>query len=93
MNKNISTFCKCGCTNGFVVQFKFESNEFFDVYISTTTAGFYARQYSFLGRLKCRIKAAWFMLCGKEFYLHEIVLNKEQWNEFVQAVNEVKCGS
>ena len=93
MKKDISVFCNCGCSNGFLINLRFMLYDDGDVYIDTITSGFCAQQCGFIKRLARRIKAAWFMLCGKEFYLHEITLNKEQWNEFVEAVNEVKNNS
>jgi hypothetical protein len=58
--------------------------------MSTVTSGFVAHQMWGLHRIIRRIKSAWFMLRGKEHLLHDIVLTKEQWNDFVKAVNEVK---
>ena len=51
--------------------------------------GFYAHQCGLGKRLLRRIKAAWFMLCGKEYLLHEIVLDKDHWASFVGAINEL----
>lgn len=90
MHKDINMVCDCGCGNGFLIQFRFDYDDDDMIYISTVTSGFYAQQCSFRKRLARRIKSAWFMLLGKEFYLHEIVLNKEQWSEFVNTVNKVK---
>lgn len=90
MNKDINVLCSCGCSDGFSIKFRFEYDDDDLVFISTLTSGFYSQQCSFINRIKRRIKAAWFMLRGKEFYLHEIVLTKEQWGEFVKTVNEVK---
>lgn len=91
MKDNISVFCNCGCDDGFRIRFRFEGDDDLEyVYMNTITSGFAAHQTSFLRRMTRRIRAAWFMLRGKEFYLHDIVLTKEQWNDFVKAVNEVK---
>lgn len=91
MKKDINISCNCGCGNGFSFTFRIEDDDDFDyVYLSTFSSGFYANQCKFLKILKRRIQAAWLMLRGKEFYLHEVVLTKEQWKDFVKAVNEVK---
>lgn len=79
--------CDCGCGNGFLVRFLFDDDCY--ISISTVTGGFYSHQESFWHRTKCRIKAAWFMLRGKEYYLHDIILTKDNWNEFVENVNKV----
>lgn len=90
MNKDINVFCNCGCGDGFSIKFRFEYDDDDLVFISTLTSGFYAQQCGFVNRIKRCIKAAWFMLRGKEFYLHEIALTKEQWKEFVKTVSDVK---
>lgn len=91
MKKDINIFCNCGCGNGFTFMFRIEPDDEIDwVYISSLTFVFYSMQHNFLKTLKRRIQAAWFMLRGKEYQLHEVVLTKEQWKDFVKAVNEVK---
>ena len=91
MKKDINISCNCGCGDGFSFTFRIEDDDEIDwVYLSTFTSGFYSMQCNLLTILKRRIRAAWFMLRGKEFYLHDIVLTKEQWNDFVNTVNEVK---
>ena len=80
--------CSCGCGHGLFVDFKFTEMDG-DVYIDTVVPGFYAYQGSLVSRLFRRIKAAWFMLIGKEYTLHEVVLDKEHWTHFVGAINEL----
>lgn len=85
--KTIDYRCRCGCTEGFRLNFYVEEANPF-VIISTTTTGFYAKQYKPMRVIWERIKAAWFMLRGKEYRLHEIVLHEEQWKEFVEDINK-----
>lgn len=85
--KNIDLHCKCGCGDSFSITFRIEDDKDYAI-ISTLTAGFYAHQLGFWDRIKRRIHAAWFMLRGKEYYLHEVILTKEQWNEFVEEIKE-----
>lgn len=89
MKNDFQVLCNCGCDNGFAIKFRFTSDQGDVIFISTLTAGFSAYQTSFFYRIARRIQAAWFMLRGKEFYLHEITLNKEQWDDFVATVNNV----
>ena len=90
MQKDINILCNCGCGNGLQIIFRLKEDKDF-VYIDTLVSNFYAEQRGIWETIKRRIKAAWFMLSGKEYSLHDVVLSKEQWNEFVKAVNEVKC--
>lgn len=89
MNDIIRVHCSCCCEDGFVINFDF-SEEYGYATISTVAAGFYTKYGGPFQIIKDRIKSAWFMLTGKEYLLHEIMLNKTQWNEFVEAVNKVK---
>ena len=85
--KDINLRCKCGCGDAFQVIFRVDDDEEYAI-ISTLTPGFYAHQTGFLDRMKRRVQAAWYMLMGKEYYLHEVVLSKKQWNEFVKELKE-----
>ena len=84
--KNVDVRCKCGCDEGFRIDFRIEGEDPF-VIISTVTSGFYAKQRGPIRVTWERIKAAWFMLRGKEYCLHELVLGPEQWKEFVEDIN------
>lgn len=88
INSRIDAYCKCGCQSGFLITFRFEDDEDF-AYITSVTSGFYAGQRGIWETIKHRVKAAWFMLCGKEYCLHDVVLSKEQWKEFVEAANAI----
>lgn len=88
MLDNCTVYCKCGCGKGLSVNFRF-AEESGEVVIDTITSGFYAHQPGFFYRLKRRLLAAWYMLCGKEYLLHEVVLDSAHWNDFVAAINEM----
>ena len=86
--EEITVYCRCGCGEGLSANFKFVASDG-DVYIQTVVPGFYAHQFSIWNRIKRRLYAAWRMLIGKEYLLHEIALDQERWNAFVMAVNEM----
>lgn len=89
MNHEIVTLCRCGCGDGFVVKFRYSCDDQMYIYLETVYSGFYAKQNGFFQAIKSRIKAAWFMLRGKEYLLHEIMLDKREWNRYVDEVNKV----
>jgi len=69
--------CDCGCTLINVAQTKDDG----EVYL---TAYFHPYQYqvhSIWFIIKNRIKASWFMLCGKQYSLYDMVFNKEEVGE------------
>lgn len=85
----INTICECGCGNGFLVRINVEDEERY-VTISTTSSGFMSKQGGICESIKNRIKSAWFMLRGKEYYLHDVVITKKEWSKFLSAINTVK---
>ena len=87
MQDNLTVYCRCGCRNGFSIDFRFVDEG--DIIIESVTSGHYAHQPGFFYRLKRRLLAAWFMLRGKEYALHEVILAPDQWAEFVAKVNEM----
>lgn len=88
MNHEIVTFCNCGCGDGFVVKFRYSYDGHTYVYLETLTSGCAAKQGNIIQIIKSRIKAAWFMLVGKEYLLHDVMLDKHQWNKLVDMVNK-----
>ena len=87
MTDIVCTYCKCGCGNGFAITF-YAEYEYGHVVISTATSGFLALQNGIFKAVKRRIKAAWFMLCGREYCLHDVVLSKEEFNVLLNGLNQ-----
>lgn len=85
--KNINAHCKCGCGDGLRVEFYIEGEDPF-VVVSTVTSGYHSKSHGPIRVIVDRIKAAWFMLRGKEYCLHELILEPEQWKEFVEDINK-----
>lgn len=90
--KDINVRCCCGCGEAFQIEFRVDDEKDYAI-ISTLTSGFYAHQTCLWGRIKRRIQAAWCMLIGKEYYLHEVVLTKDQWGKFVEDINRTDIES
>lgn len=86
--KNINAHCKCGCGDGMCVEFYIEGEDPF-VVVSTVTSGYHSKSRGPIRVIVDRIRAAWFMLRGKEYCLHELILEPDQWNEFVEDINNI----
>ena len=89
MKNLLNVNCSCRCGDGFMIRLCYDHDDTDYVTLATTTSGFYSHQDTFWGIIKRRIKAAWFMLRGKEYYLHDIVLTKADWCEFIANINGV----
>ena len=90
MRKNVIINSDCGCGAAFNIAIRLDriDDDGF-VVVETLVPGFYAHGLNTIAIIKYRVKAAWYMLRGKEYNLHEVALDKKHWNEFVDAVNEV----
>lgn len=83
-----TVYCSCGCGKGMKMEFKFTAEDNV-VIVDTITSGFQAYQYSIWDVLYCRVKAAWYMLRGKEYIIHEIVINRRHWTNFIKTINKL----
>jgi hypothetical protein len=77
--------CDCGCTLINVAQ----SKEDCDVYLTVYFHPYQYKVHSIWRNIWSRIKAAWFMLCGKEYLLYEMVFNK---NDEVKELKKLFAG-
>lgn len=81
--------CECGCGNGLDVYIRVQdipSSE--DVAISTLCSCFMAHQDGIWETIKKRVRAAWLMLTGKEYLLHDIVVDRLMWKEMMKTMLE-----
>lgn len=84
----VSVMCHCGCSNGMMIKLRITDDEEI-ICLESLVSGFFAHQTGLFQRIKRRIRAAWFMLCGKEYSLHEVMLSKEEFIEYVDAINRM----
>ena len=74
--------CKCGCDEGIRVEIKEDYGDYcYQTYIS---GNFYKEQ----GTLKEKLKKIWVIIHNKDFYYSDIVMTKEEWEEYKKWVNE-----
>lgn len=79
--------CSCGCGKG--IEFRIYKDEDDYVNLSLISSDWYARQLSGWGIFKEKVKKIWFILRGKDYYYSEIILPKDEWEDFKKVVNEV----
>lgn len=77
--------CSCKCGNAFDVDIWLDDFDEF-CFISSQASVYYLKQNSFFQVWKARIKAAWYMLMGKEYCLHEICLNRDQFDKLLNTM-------
>lgn len=79
--------CNCGCGKG--IEFRVNKDEDDYASLSLISSDWYANQLSGWDIFKEKIKKIWFILRGKDYYYSEIILNKDEWEEFKKIINEV----
>ena len=84
---NIYVRCSCNCGDCIDMRFFIDDDEDF-CYIGTSASVFYMKQDGLWGTIRQRLKAAWFMLCGKEYRLHELVLSWEDYKNFADKIEK-----
>ena len=88
-NKDNTEFyidCDCSCDTG--IRFRINKDEFGEYcFMSYTNGNFYAEQS---GTLRKKLKKIWAIIRNKDFYYSDIILNKEQFEEFKEYLNGIQ---
>lgn len=80
--------CSCGTHLIKITSFSDEPETFFEIWASN----FYTKQKKSLHfRIWHRLKLIWYAIRGKEYRLEDFVLDKNDINELISALQEVNC--
>lgn len=81
--------CCCGCDAG--IRFRVDKNDFdYYCFMSYTNGKFYRDQGDTLfGVLSKKLKKIWAIIRNKDFYYAEVVMTKDDFEEFKKYINEV----
>ena len=73
--------CKCGCDEGIRVKIDIDDEDYcYQTYIS---GNFYKEQGTFVDKLR----KIWAIIRNKDFYYSEIILTKDEWEEYKEWIN------
>lgn len=87
MKKNeYVTFCKCGCRNGIVLKANREDD---DLSLQIVSDNFYIMQNKGKMSLKEKIKRIWYIIKGKEYCYFDILIDKNELQEFKEFVSRL----
>jgi len=85
--KEFTVACDCGCV---ILRYHYWDDDTADIhFLEYYVSAFYRDQYGFWDRVKKKLSLLWMILRGKEFRFHELVLNKEDienFKKFVEAM-------
>ena len=80
--KEMIILCKCGCDNGLRVHIEGDGEDYcYQTYLS---GNWYKEQGGFIDK----IKKIWAIIRNKDYSYSEIVLNKEEWEQYKEWVNQ-----
>lgn len=84
MKKNeYVTFCKCGCGNGVVLKFDNEDDE---LSVQLVSDNHYTMQNKGNTSLKEKLRRIWYIITGKEYCFFDILIDKDELQEFKEFV-------
>ena len=89
--KELHIDCRCGNDEG--IRFRINSFDDFSHYclMTYTNGHFYREQDDRIWKvLYKKLKKIWAIIRNKDFYYSEIVMNKEEFNEFRDYLNSIK---
>ena len=77
--------CHCGCGEG--IRFAVDREDY-DYYccMTYTNGNFYAEQGS---TLRKKLKKIWAIIRNKDFYYSDVVMTKDDFNEFREYINNI----
>ena len=81
--------CACHCGDGIEIKVFVDADDDDFCFMSTRASVFYMKQDGIINTIKSRLKAAWYMLRGKEYCLHEIVLTLAEYKHLVELMNNM----
>ena len=88
--KEILIDCNCGCNAG--IRFKIDKDNDLDYYfiMTYTNGNFYKEQgETILGVLYKKFKKIWAIIRNKDFYYSELIMTKDEFNEFKEYINSI----
>lgn len=81
--------CKCGCDDGVIIRIDDENKEYDHYAIMTyINANWYRDQRGAFGVLKWKLKKIWKIITNKDYYYSDIVMTKEDFQNFKEYVNQ-----
>lgn len=85
-DKNV-TFCKCGCGNGVVLKADKDEDELSLQFVSDVFYCFTRNREKM--SIKERLKRIWYIVIGKEYCYFDILISKEELQEFKDFVSKL----
>ena len=91
-NQELIITCDCGCDESFHIKIDtvFEDDDYTYAFISYMNGKFYSDQSNGWNTFKKKLKKIWAIIRNKDYYYSDVLLNKEQFEEFRDYINQIK---
>lgn len=86
--KDLIATCECGCDEGVHLTISNKDGEKYYAYQCFINGNFYRDQYGIFGTFKNKIKKIWAIIRNKDYYYSDVVMNKEDFEQFKRWVNQ-----
>lgn len=101
--KQIIIGCECGCEQAInIVRYTDISIDYdveedketlkhsYDYYITMSAGLFYEKQRGIFSTISKRLKAAWYILRGKEYLMCDVNIKQAEINKLIKALEDIK---
>ena len=85
--KDLIVTCKCGCGAVHLTVCHEDDEEDF-AYQCFMSNDFYAEQYGVFGKFVCKLKKIWKIIRNKDYYYADVIMSKEDFEQFKKYVNQ-----
>lgn len=90
-SKEILVECECGLETMRVIKYKEQDTDIEEYYVEFLAPHFYTKQEKlFWQKIKFKIKYIWYILTGKDYLMEQIVLDRYNVEQLIQALQELK---
>ena len=88
-NTELFIDCNCGCNEG--IRFRIDKEDYdYYCFMTYTNGNFYRDQDETLWKVFYKkLKKIWAIIRNKDFYYAEIVMNKNEFEEFKEYINKL----
>lgn len=81
--------CHCTCNDGIRIRVEKDEHDFY-YYLSYTNGNWYRDQTSVLRTFFNKLKKIWAIIRNKDYYYSEILMQKEDFDEFKEYINSIE---
>lgn len=79
--------CNCGCENGIHLRIDKDDEKWYTI-MTYTNGNFYRDQTNVFHTFKNKLKKIWAIIRNKDYYYSDVIMSKEEYQEFKAYLNK-----